>query len=127
MYHQMHIDENGDAEGNFTVIALQDDPNMGERMAPVGYFAYTNVKAIYVRALWCFLLVFPLKQSIFVASPGVQISGRGKSDSLDYGSSTVGRTVVWIPERKVSCAINSFTYNRLLCGSLVSGGWNVFV
>lgn len=41
----MFIDDNGDAEGNFTVVALLDDQEMNGTvrmsMQPVGYFQYT--------------------------------------------------------------------------------------
>lgn len=41
----MFIDGNGDAEGNFTVVALLDDQDVngsiGMSMQPVGYFHYT--------------------------------------------------------------------------------------
>lgn len=40
----MYIDNNGDAEGNFTVVALLDDTEMNGSlrmsMQPVGYFQY---------------------------------------------------------------------------------------
>lgn len=40
----MFIDGNGDAEGNFTVVALLDDQEMNGSlrmsMQPVGYFQY---------------------------------------------------------------------------------------
>lgn len=40
----MFIDGNGDAEGNFTVVALLDDQDIngtvGMSMQPVGYFHY---------------------------------------------------------------------------------------
>lgn len=40
----MHIDENGDAEGNFTVVTLLEDieviESLGMSMQPVGYFQY---------------------------------------------------------------------------------------
>lgn len=42
---QVFIDGNGDAEGNFTVVALLDDQDVngtiGMSMQPVGYFHYT--------------------------------------------------------------------------------------
>lgn len=42
---QVFIDGNGDAEGNFTVVALLDDTEMNGTirmsMQPVGYFQYT--------------------------------------------------------------------------------------
>lgn len=41
---KVHIDENGDAEGNFTVVTLLDDveviESLGMSMQPVGYFQY---------------------------------------------------------------------------------------
>lgn len=41
----MFIDGNGDAEGNFTVVALLDDQEINGSfqmsMQPVGYFQYT--------------------------------------------------------------------------------------
>lgn len=42
---QVLIDDNGDAEGNFSVVAaLPDDGARGARisMQPVGYFAYSH-------------------------------------------------------------------------------------
>lgn len=42
----MFIDGNGDAEGNFTVVALLDDQEMNGTlrmsMQPVGYFQYNG-------------------------------------------------------------------------------------
>lgn len=37
----MYIDENGDAEANYTVVALQEDVdvNFGESLKPVGHFS----------------------------------------------------------------------------------------
>lgn len=47
MFHaKVFIDGNGDAEGNFTVVALLDDTEMNGTvsmsMQPVGYFQYTS-------------------------------------------------------------------------------------
>ncbi|KAF7278941.1 hypothetical protein GWI33_007805 [Rhynchophorus ferrugineus] len=43
--YDVFIDQNGDAEGNFTVVSLLDDKetdsNLGMSMQPVGYFQYT--------------------------------------------------------------------------------------
>lgn len=43
---QVFIDGNGDAEGNFTVVALLDDKEMNGTlrmsMQPVGYFQYQS-------------------------------------------------------------------------------------
>lgn len=43
---QVYIDSNGDAEGNFTVVALLDDMEMNGTlrmsMQPVGYFQYST-------------------------------------------------------------------------------------
>jgi hypothetical protein len=43
---QVFIDGNGDAEGNFTVVALLDDQEMNGTlrmsMQPVGYFQYKS-------------------------------------------------------------------------------------
>lgn len=43
---QVHIDENGDAEGNFSVIALQKDEivnnSLNKSMQPVGMFVYSS-------------------------------------------------------------------------------------
>lgn len=44
----MYINGNGDAEGNFTVITLQDDPIIGTTMVPVGYFSFTDRNSVYV-------------------------------------------------------------------------------
>jgi len=37
----MYIDENGDAEANYTVVALQDDTEVdfGESLKPIGHFS----------------------------------------------------------------------------------------
>lgn len=49
VFRQVYIDSNGDAEGNFTVIALQDDLSIQSNkttlkmsMQPVGYFVYNT-------------------------------------------------------------------------------------
>ncbi|XP_037958924.1 guanylate cyclase 32E [Teleopsis dalmanni] len=47
----IHIDANGDAEGNYTVITLQSDANTGSSLAkmsmqPVGYFVYNKKSPI---------------------------------------------------------------------------------
>lgn len=42
----MYIDGNGDAEGNYTVLALMDDSTMNDTfqmsMQPVGFFQYNT-------------------------------------------------------------------------------------
>lgn len=46
--NKVYIDTNGDAEGNFTVVALQEDQSiqsnltMKMSMQPVGYFLYNK-------------------------------------------------------------------------------------
>lgn len=34
----VYMDENGDAEGNYTLIALDDRPATGYGLYPIGYF-----------------------------------------------------------------------------------------
>lgn len=34
----VYMDENGDAEGNYTLIALDDRPTRGYGLYPIGYF-----------------------------------------------------------------------------------------
>lgn len=47
---QVFIDGNGDAEGNFSVVALMDDAEANGTvrmsMQPVGYFQYTSNKNV---------------------------------------------------------------------------------
>ena len=38
----MLIDDNGDAEGNFSVVAALPDDGARVSMQPVGYFAYSS-------------------------------------------------------------------------------------
>lgn len=59
----MHINGNGDAEGNFTVIALHDDPKDGATMVPVGYFGFTDRKAVYVKIIF---VLFIFKWSLIL-------------------------------------------------------------
>lgn len=51
----MYIDGNGDAEGNFTVVALLDDEEVNGSlrmsMQPVGYFQYSPDRVIPVSQL----------------------------------------------------------------------------
>lgn len=51
----MYIDGNGDAEGNFTVVALLDDEEVNGSlrmsMQPVGYFQYSPDRVIPVSHL----------------------------------------------------------------------------
>lgn len=51
----MYIDGNGDAEGNFTVVALLDDEEVNGSlrmsMQPVGYFQYSPGRVIPVSQL----------------------------------------------------------------------------
>lgn len=44
---QVFIDENGDAEGNYSVVTLLSDTSVstGMSMQPVGYFRYSNATA----------------------------------------------------------------------------------
>lgn len=39
---QVLIDDNGDAEGNFSVVAALPDDGARVSMQPVGYFAYSH-------------------------------------------------------------------------------------
>lgn len=49
---QVYIDSNGDAEGNFSVVALLDDEavngSLRMSMQPVGYFQYSDNRVIPV-------------------------------------------------------------------------------
>ncbi|XP_015121956.1 guanylate cyclase 32E [Diachasma alloeum] len=38
MGYMVYMDENGDAEGNYTLIALEDDPEEGHGLYPIGHF-----------------------------------------------------------------------------------------
>lgn len=52
---KVYIDSNGDAEGNFTVISLQDEEDdsgaVYTKMKPVGYFSYTSHSSIPVQKI----------------------------------------------------------------------------
>lgn len=63
----VHIDANGDAEGNYTVICLQDENGFKNNIAkmsmqPVGYFVFTTssipVSLFYIFFLLFYLLIF---------------------------------------------------------------------
>lgn len=51
----MYIDSNGDAEGNYTVISLQDEEDetgvIYSKMKPVGFFSYTSHSSIPVKKI----------------------------------------------------------------------------
>ena len=64
----MYIDQNGDSEANYTVVALRDDSGVefGESLKPVGHFSSDGlnipVRLLYsMTSLRSMTLCFPLK------------------------------------------------------------------
>lgn len=71
----MHIDENGDAEGNYTVLSRQQGPDGSYTMRPVGHFEIQGKGTLPVRLVnalreqGCLLhLYFVLQRELLVVT-----------------------------------------------------------
>lgn len=89
------MDENSDAEGNYTLLSWQNKSG-NEQMMPVGVFEYIDNKGLPVSA------TSTLRRCESDSTLQFSDTQVEREDQLDFGSSTESRTAMWLQTRALS-------------------------